>query len=108
MTTKFQRTVEDFTCEHCGTKVIGTGYTNHCPKCLWSKHVDVNPGDRGEACNGMMEPLRIEHEKKRQVVVHRCQRCGVERKNTIDAADDRETVLAVAKSWTLRSTHGQK
>ena len=42
---KFQRKVEDFICEKCGTKNIGNGFTNHCFKCLWSKHVDINPGD---------------------------------------------------------------
>ena len=42
----FTRKVEDFTCEHCGREVHGNGYTNHCPHCLHSKHVDVNPGDR--------------------------------------------------------------
>ncbi|MEK7218066.1 MAG: RNHCP domain-containing protein, partial [Patescibacteria group bacterium] len=34
---------EPFTCEHCGTGVAplphGTS-RNHCPRCLWSKHVD--------------------------------------------------------------------
>src|SRR3989338_8156335 len=43
---RFQRTKEDFTCERCGFFVRGSGYTNHCPQCLWSKHVDVNPGNR--------------------------------------------------------------
>ncbi|MBU3901416.1 RNHCP domain-containing protein, partial [Patescibacteria group bacterium] len=43
---KFQRKIEDFVCGHCGPKIKGTGYTDHCPKCLWSQHVDVNPGDR--------------------------------------------------------------
>jgi len=105
--TRFQRKIEDFTCAHCSTRVIGTGYTNHCPKCLWSRHVDVNPGDRDESCNGMMEPLRIEQEKRREVVVQRCQLCGVERKNSIVKEDDREVVLAVAKAWSARSTHGR-
>lgn len=36
----FTRVIEDFICENCGTEVKGNGYTNHCPKCLWSKHVD--------------------------------------------------------------------
>lgn len=45
---------EDFVCEVCGTKVKGTSYTNHCPNCLWSKHVDQNvPGDRAELCHGL-------------------------------------------------------
>jgi len=50
---KFQKKKEDFKCEKCGREVIGTGYTNHCPDCLWSKHVDVNPGDRQSKCLGL-------------------------------------------------------
>ena len=57
MTKKFQRTKEDFTCEKCNLVVNGSGYTNHCPRCLWSKHVDVNPGDRQATCQGFMEPV---------------------------------------------------
>ena len=59
----FQKTVEDFICEHCGNKVAGDGYTNHCPNCLWSKHVDVNPGDRAAICGGMMKAVKVETEK---------------------------------------------
>ena len=33
----FTKKIEDFTCDHCGYNVKGKGYTNHCPKCLWSK-----------------------------------------------------------------------
>ncbi|MBR6751902.1 MAG: RNHCP domain-containing protein, partial [Alphaproteobacteria bacterium] len=43
---QFVKRVENFTCAHCGAEVFGNGYTNHCPKCLWSRHVDNNPGDR--------------------------------------------------------------
>ena len=56
---QFVRRREDFVCEHCGTKVVGDGYTNHCPKCLWSKHVDIMPGDRAEDCQGLMRPIDI-------------------------------------------------
>lgn len=49
---KFQRQIEDFVCEKCGKEVKGDGYTDHCPRCLRSKHVDVNPGDRRSKCNG--------------------------------------------------------
>ena len=58
-TRRFARTVEDFVCEKCGTQVEGDGYTNHCPHCLWSRHVDVNPGDRKATCKGMMEPVAV-------------------------------------------------
>ena len=94
---KFQRRAEDFVCEHCGTAVHGTGYTNHCPKCLWSKHVDVHPGDRGEKCGGMMEPVRIEGGTPDYAVVHRCVRCGMERRNRADTSDEPAALVAVAK-----------
>jgi hypothetical protein len=93
----FTRTVEDFTCEKCGKKVVGTGYTNHCPSCLWSKHVDKNPGDRLEACGGMMEPVKGEKEGKEYVITHKCARCGFERRNKLDAADDFDAFVAIAK-----------
>ena len=93
---KFQRTIEDFTCEHCGEFVKGTGYTNHCPKCLWSKHVDKNPGDRAEACCGMMEPTRLEGTTPHYRIVHRCVRCKMERKNDIAKNDSNEAIIALA------------
>ena len=36
---------ESFICENCGKKVEKLGYScrNHCPYCLHSKHVDINP-----------------------------------------------------------------
>ena len=29
------------------------------PICLWSRHLDVEPGDRSADCGGIMEPLAI-------------------------------------------------
>jgi len=42
---KFTKIDEEFICENCGHKVNKLGYTcrNHCPICLYSKHVDINP-----------------------------------------------------------------
>ena len=60
MSLKFQKNKEDFVCQNCGFKVKGTGYTNHCPNCLWSKHVDIYPGDRKNNCGGLMKPIKIE------------------------------------------------
>ena len=56
----FIRKIENFTCNNCGTFVVGDGYTNHCPNCLFSKHVDTSPGDRKSSCKGLMEPIGIE------------------------------------------------
>lgn len=93
----FKRTIEDFLCEHCGTEVIGTGFTNHCPKCLWSKHVDVHPGDRAEACGGMMEPVALEGSSPEYDIVHVCSKCSMRRVNRSSSNDDPETLLSVAR-----------
>lgn len=75
MARKFQRRTENFTCERCGEFVTGDGYTNHCPACLWSKHVDVNPGDRAAECGGLMEPVGAEQKGNEIIIVHRCVVC---------------------------------
>jgi len=102
MPKKFIRNIEDFTCDHCKTKVTGDGYTNHCPHCLWSKHVDVNPGDRAERCGGMMKPTDFMIERGKYIIVHRCETCGFERRNKIEGGDDFDEVLRLAKSRTRK------
>jgi len=97
MVKKFTRTIEDFTCEHCGGEVIGTGYTNHCPDCLWSKHVDKNPGDRLETCAGMMEPIRGEKEGKIFLIIHKCMKCGFEKRNTLSQKDSFDIFISLSK-----------
>ena len=88
---------ENFECENCGAEIKslkhGT-YRNHCPKCLWSKHVDEEgPGDRGSKCQGMMEPLKLDQDsKKGWVILHRCERCGKEGRNKA-APDDELTQI---------------
>ncbi|MCR4280866.1 MAG: RNHCP domain-containing protein [Candidatus Kaiserbacteria bacterium] len=95
---RFQRTVEDFTCEHCGASVKGDGYTNHCTQCLWSKHVDINPGDRANACGGLMRPIRIEGSTPDYFLIHECVRCEKQSRNIFGKADNMETLLSIAKT----------
>ena len=88
---------EAFTCEHCGQSVspLGSGtYRNHCPHCLWSKHVDdAGPGDRASLCQGMMEPVGKDfRSSKGWMVVHRCQACGKRIPNIL-APDDGTDLL---------------
>lgn len=97
---KFQRTIEDFVCEHCGATVSGTGYTNHCPACLWSKHVDVNPGDRAAQCGGLMESIRVEGSSPEYRIVHRCFTCGVQKINMAQKEDDNDALLRLARACT--------
>lgn len=93
---KFQKRIEDFVCSHCGAAVVGTGYTNHCPKCLWSKHVDIHPGDRASSCVGVMEPVGIEGIVDKYRIVHRCIMCGYIHRNNVVSEDDMEEVLRLA------------
>ncbi len=88
MSKKFQRKIEDFVCEHCGVKVKGNGYTNHCPYCLWSKHVDIFPGDRQNECLGLMEPKEVYFKNQIWHLVHKCQKCGEERVIKLKEVDE--------------------
>ena len=49
---------DTFVCQHCGKTVLpdgaGTAHRNHCPKCLFSLHLDMEPGDREAGCGGSM------------------------------------------------------
>ena len=92
----FTRTIEDFTCEKCGTRVAGNGYTNHCTSCLWSKHVDESPGDRSSLCGGAMEPIGLIVSGNEQKIVHQCLRCGFQRKQTVAVGDDNGTLIALS------------
>jgi hypothetical protein len=80
---KFQRKIEDFVCEQCGRAVTGDGYTNHCPDCLYSKHVDVAPGDRAAECGGLMRPIGSELKGGAYFVLQECVHCGFRRKNRV-------------------------
>lgn len=88
MSQVFIKNEEDFSCERCGAEVSGNGYTNHCPKCLWSKHVDINPGDRAELCCRMMKPVEMTLTKGEFEIVHECEKCGHRKKNRAAGNDD--------------------
>jgi len=91
----FARTFE---CGHCGVAVSldapGTSHRNHCPSCLWSRHLDRNvPGDRKADCSGGMEPIAVTvRGEGRWVLVHRCTNCGRLRLNKT-AGDDNVMLL---------------
>lgn len=92
MSSTFIKTQEDFECEHCGRAVRGNGYTNHCPACLWSKHVDLNPGDRAATCGGLMMPVGYQTRAGTYDLVQRCLVCEVEKHNKV-ATDDNLDIL---------------
>jgi RNase P subunit RPR2 len=98
MSLKFQRNIENFSCKKCHAHVIGNGYTNHCPECLWSKHVDVFPGDRQSLCGGLMRPVRVELKRGDMGIIHVCEICSHEKRNRISLEDNQETVLQLCIS----------
>lgn len=99
MKSRFTKIDEEFICHNCGKKVAKLGYTsrNHCPTCLHSKHVDINPGDRSETCHGDLIPVSVEIDsKKGYVIIFKCEKCGAIRKNK--AAEDDNINLIIELS----------
>jgi len=96
MSKTFQKKVEDFRCEHCGKIVNGSGYPNHCPDCLWSKHVDIHPGDRASSCKGMMQPISVSQKSGEWVIRHKCLLCGHEKNNKAAKDDDMRRIIELS------------
>ncbi len=94
----FLRVKEDFGCEVCGNTVIGDGYTDHCPKCLWGKHVDKDiPGDRASECGGLLEPISALYQNGRFKITYKCQSCGYIFRVREGEEDDRKQLIALAR-----------
>ena len=100
----------DFTCTHCGNFVsagilaAGVNNRNHCPYCLWSRHLDLfQAGDRMAACKSPMQPvgLTLKRSRKKYVsatsgelmLVHQCCECKKISINRIAADDVPEAII---------------
>lgn len=79
--------MNSFVCSNCKKEVatsgnIGTHQRNHCPFCLYSKHVDEIPGDRKATCHGLMKPIGLTFKQEGEgkvgelMLIHRCEKCG--------------------------------
>lgn len=98
-TAKFTMIDEDFICEVCGSHVSHLGYTarDHCPYCLYSKHVDNYPGDRMCSCHGKLKPIAILHGKKDSYkIVYRCEKCGEIKKNKAANDDNMDLIIDIS------------
>tara|TARA_B100000745_G_C20151391_1_gene394764 strand:+ start:2446 stop:2754 length:309 start_codon:yes stop_codon:yes gene_type:complete len=93
----FQRKIEDFVCDYCHAHVSGNGYTNHCSHCLWSKHVDVYPGDRAAECGELMKPIEVLQTGGSYILLHECIRCHYVKKNKLARDDNTEAVIALVQ-----------
>jgi len=107
-----ERRQDGFTCSHCKgwvaiNELIGTNNRNHCPTCLWSKHVDeVKAGDRKSTCHSGMKPIGVtikqagedKYGKPRQgelMIIHQCTNEGKISINRIAADDNAEVIMKV-------------
>lgn len=86
---------ENFICENCGHEVEKLNYTarDHCPVCLYSKHVDINPGDRENTCQGLLKPIEIEKFKDTYKIIYMCIKCGMIHKNIMANDDNIELII---------------
>ncbi len=86
-----------FQCEQCGLKIeplTNGSFRNHCPDCLYSKHMDNIPGDRASECKGLMAPISIEYSsKKGYQLIHVCVKCGKVGKNKVAVVTEQEDNL---------------
>lgn len=102
-TKRFTKNDSGFVCAACGREVEPLGYTsrNHCPYCLASLHLDINPGDRASDCGGIMDAVKADPDpKKGFIIYHKCRKCGEIRRNraAVDArgqCDDMELLIAL-------------
>ena len=95
----FNELDEGFICENCKKEVKPLGYTSrdHCPYCLYSKHVDINPGDRNNICQGLLEPIGIEKYKDTYKIIYKCKSCNKEHKNIMAKDDDMDKIIEISK-----------
>lgn len=89
---------EDFICENCNFQVKALNYSarDHCPNCLYSKHVDINPGDRLNDCHGLLEPIGILKFRDSFKIIYRCQKCHLEHKNKIANDDNMDLIIKLS------------
>ena len=92
---RFLENDEEFICENCGKKVNKLIYSSrdHCPYCLYSKHVDILPGDRMNNCKGLLKPISIEKFKDSFKIVYKCLKCNEIHKNIVAKDDDYDEII---------------
>ena len=97
---KFKMIDDAFICEVCHQKVepLKVSARDHCPYCLCSKHVDINPGDRQNKCQGILKPISIDKFKDTYKIVYKCDKCKEIHRNIMAIDDDFDKILEVMKN----------
>ena len=96
----FNERDEEFICDNCHKKVEPLKYSSrdHCPYCLYSKHVDINPGDRNNNCHGLLKPIGIEKFKDTYKILYQCNKCKQLHKNIMAKDDDMNRIIEISKN----------
>ncbi len=111
----------EFRCVQCkqsvstGREASGVNNRNHCPWCLYSRHVDLKtPGDRLADCHSKMTSigLTLKHTPKKYgrsyqgelMLIHRCLGCGKISINRIAGDDDPHALYRVFTGSAVTST----
>jgi len=97
---KFNMIDEEFICEYCNKKIEKLKYSarDHCNHCLYSKHVDIMPGDRANDCKGLLKPIGIEKFKNTYKIIYKCNKCGQLHKNIMADDDDFDKIIELSKT----------
>lgn len=97
---KFNVIDEEFICEKCKKKVSKLKYScrDHCNYCLYSKHVDINPGDRLNNCKGLLIPISIEKFKDTFKIIYKCEKCNMIHKNIMAKDDNYDLIIELSSN----------
>ena len=96
----FTKLDEEFICENCKQKIEKLNYTtrDHCNHCLYSKHLDINPGDRQNQCKGLLKPIGIEKFKNTYKIIYKCEKCNQIHKNIMANDDNMDLIIELSKN----------
>jgi hypothetical protein len=89
--------------------IAGVKNRNHCPYCLWSRHVDLfEAGDRLAVCKARMQPIGLTLKRTRKkyglaqygelMLIHQCEDCGRVSVNRSAADDDPALIFDIFKA----------
>jgi hypothetical protein len=69
---------EGFQCSHCKKEIPigGVMIRDHCPFCLWGRHLDRIPGDRAAECGGEMKPMSFSISGGKRWIHYSCTLCS--------------------------------
>lgn len=96
---RFNMKDESFVCKNCKNLVKKLEYSarDHCPNCLYSMHVDVNPGDRLNTCMGLLKPIGIEKYRDTYKIIYKCLKCGEIHKNIMAIDDNMDLIIELSR-----------